>query len=59
MNNKLQSFEAVRAEALWISKSVCVGGLKVTPLAISGEDEKGNLDTRLDVLGVGSTRKNG
>jgi general secretion pathway protein M len=36
-----------------------VEGLQVTPLANSSEDEKGNLDTRFDVFGVGSARKNG
>jgi general secretion pathway protein M len=35
-----------------------VESLQITPLAISNEEERGNLDTRLDVFGVGSTRKN-
>ena len=35
-----------------------VENLQVTPLAVSNEEERGNLDTRLDVFGVGSTRKN-
>jgi hypothetical protein len=35
-----------------------VENLQVTPLAISNDEERGNLDTRLDVFGIGSTRKN-
>ena len=36
-----------------------IESLQVTPLAATSEEERGNLETRVDVFGVGSARKSG